>query len=504
MVNRLSENWNWFQSESGEDRVLRLLIIKAGELDRLPTSAELQSDPRMPSLYECAFYCDSITKALQRVAGLLYGSPQRQSPEDLLSSQQNLSESEQAEAKRRQRAEYQQRLAELSQKGSLQAYRHRSYLRQIGVRDDDKVTELPMQRRARVPAFQSLSWRQERQEDRERRERRVQQVRQEQERRVQQDRQKQQSQQERLAPRPKPQSTSPPRGSLAASFAQIRLGAGGSISITEPANRPEANTPSSTTEPTISKAKGVRKMGKEPQYTKEDAVRALRAATEYYGGLTTAMQFNLYSQQERTISYSTLVKLIGPKSGWTKALDASTNASAGTPVNPGTTAVQGLSEGSSADMSVGSGTAPASSVSMANSGNGNQAVTSSSADESSSAVSSPVDAGTTAPEADTSASPVGATPDSDTVATADALTEAQESVSQPEVKPEMSPVQEISLKLLTGNLDIVAELNGQQIVLHLQIGTTAETAVDSAVAEQTPDSATAEPVTKSETTEPAG
>lgn len=144
----MNGRWDWWNQETEEEKILKALIVKAGELGRLPTVQEISDDPRVPRLYEISRVFGSIERAFERVAGLLFGSSLRTYPTELIGKQKLLSAAERAELEASLRTKFLSELVELQKPGEL-----RKRLQSYTPKPVEKVTIIPARQRVRLSEF---------------------------------------------------------------------------------------------------------------------------------------------------------------------------------------------------------------------------------------------------------------------------------------------------------------------------------------------------------------
>lgn len=102
----------WWNKETTEKRILRVMTDLAIELGRLPTLAEMQKlEAKIAT--DAAYYYGSLDGLRQAVAGKLYGHSALTSPTDLAPFERHLSPEAQEAARKRRLSQYEKRCAEL-------------------------------------------------------------------------------------------------------------------------------------------------------------------------------------------------------------------------------------------------------------------------------------------------------------------------------------------------------------------------------------------------------
>lgn len=274
----------WWNKEPKSDQILRVLIQKTGELDRLPTFEEVSADSRILSTLDIAFYYGSFSEAMEKVAGLLFGHPGRKSPEDLVFAQRNLSPEEQEVAKREQRARYEENLKLLSQPGGLQQLRKQRQEQNFNLgAPASKVTRIPtVTRKERLAAIAA-------------------------------------SKQVMIPPkeRPRPVTAAPRPKPRPQPIARTPVPTRVTI---EPVEPPTSAVP--TPNPIqkevckVSKTKGAR-------YTNDDILQTVKKLLEHFNGtLPSQPEIKQYLEEHSELaSYKTMLARLGPKKAWPEVLE---------------------------------------------------------------------------------------------------------------------------------------------------------------------------------------
>lgn len=125
----IGSEFDWWNQDTPEDKCLLVLIKEVIARGSLPDSSE-----RLTGANLCITYFGSVANAYRKVAGLLYGHGDLTSPEDLLPSERELPEDEQAKILAARRETYERKVQELKTPGTLNRWRREAAAKQFEVK----------------------------------------------------------------------------------------------------------------------------------------------------------------------------------------------------------------------------------------------------------------------------------------------------------------------------------------------------------------------------------
>lgn len=129
--------FDWWNQDTPEDKLLLILIKEVEELGHLPVVDGKVVSQRSAHGSSFITYFGSLANAYKKVAQILYGHRDLTAPDDLLPSERELSEEEQAKILKERRETYLRKLQELKTPGTLNRWRKEAVRRQYETRIPD-------------------------------------------------------------------------------------------------------------------------------------------------------------------------------------------------------------------------------------------------------------------------------------------------------------------------------------------------------------------------------